>query len=296
MVQGWFPSPTACAPILPTTQVRKRWHRRVLNTLNQLTPQEFMAVLSVVGIVTILFGCIYWLSCPPLSQYVFTHCAARITGREVEDSVDIIADFDQSERPVPLHISHGDKPVGPTTFASSNATAHVELTSLGVTQGTLLRPKQELVFGQHRYRVASVAFEHGHDGAAVVNLERLDKEKVGVQAPVDENEAKEDIMFGVGPAARDKYQKVVETEKFECLSGGKLVQLPSSKINDDYCDCSDGSDEPGTSACQGNNRFYCAHTGKRKQFVWSVAVNDGVCDCCDGSDESTSGVTCPHLC
>ena len=34
-----------------------------------------------------------------------------------------------------------------------------------------------------------------------------------------------------------------------------------SYVNDDYCDCDDGSDEPGTSACS-NGSFYCVN----KQF------------------------------
>ena len=36
---------------------------------------------------------------------------------------------------------------------------------------------------------------------------------------------------------------------------GKL-ELDWSQVNDDYCDCADGSDEPGTSACA-VGRYYC---------------------------------------
>lgn len=293
MVQGWFPSPTACAPILPTTQVRKRWHRRVLDGVNQLTLQEGVALLSVLGIIALVVLSLSWWACPPLSQYVFVHCD-RGTPEDPEDSVAAVTGFDESEPPSVLQGSTSHR-ASPTTFASSNDTAQLELTSMRVTQGNLLRPKQQFVFGKHRYQVTSVRFDRGQEGAAAVNLKRADQ-PVGVQAPVDENEAKEDVMFGVGPLERAKYQKVVETEKFECVSAGRVVQLPIEKINDDYCDCTDGSDEPGTSACQGNKRFFCAHTGKMKQSVWSTVVNDGICDCCDGSDESTSGVNCPHMC
>ena len=60
-------------------------------------------------------------------------------------------------------------------------------------------------------------------------------------------------------------------ETFACLSGGGTV--PAVRVNDDYCDCADGSDEPGTAACgsvdvgagagaaAGGGRFYCANQG-----------------------------------
>lgn len=37
------------------------------------------------------------------------------------------------------------------------------------------------------------------------------------------------------------------TRDFNCLDGSGTI--PFAYVNDDYCDCQDGSDEPGTSAC-----------------------------------------------
>ena len=34
---------------------------------------------------------------------------------------------------------------------------------------------------------------------------------------------------------------------FTCLNGNQSI--PWSGVNNDVCDCADGSDEPGTSAC-----------------------------------------------
>lgn len=70
-----------------------------------------------------------------------------------------------------------------------------------------------------------------------------------------------------------------EKEQFVCTPSG--ISLSIDKLNDDYCDCPDGSDEPMTDACP-NGSFVCVQT---KVKIPSSRVNDGICDCCDGSDE-----------
>ncbi len=56
------------------------------------------------------------------------------------------------------------------------------------------------------------------------------------------------------------------------------------RLNDDYCDCEDGTDEPSTSGCSGaavEGRFYCNDA----TAISASRVNDGICDCCEGTDE-----------
>jgi protein kinase C substrate 80K-H len=71
--------------------------------------------------------------------------------------------------------------------------------------------------------------------------------------------------------------------------------IPQSYVNDNYCDCQDGSDEPRTAACS-NGRFLCANKKYKSLHVFSSHVNDGVCDCCDGSDEYDGKVNCDDTC
>lgn len=80
--------------------------------------------------------------------------------------------------------------------------------------------------------------------------------------------------------------------RFHCHDG--RLAIPWPRFNDDYCDCRDGSDEPGTSACSHLRRpplFHCAEANKA---ISTAFVDDGVCDCCDGSDEA--GQSCPNTC
>lgn len=66
-------------------------------------------------------------------------------------------------------------------------------------------------------------------------------------------------------------------------------------LNDDFCECSDGSDEPGTSACEEEvDYFYCRDGG---EVIHHTLIADGVCDCCDGSDEQAKASSrCPYSC
>ncbi|ORX59549.1 hypothetical protein DM01DRAFT_1282469 [Hesseltinella vesiculosa] len=85
-------------------------------------------------------------------------------------------------------------------------------------------------------------------------------------------------------------------QQWTCLDQSRTIAW--SAVNDDYCDCPDGSDEPGTSACPGTF-FYCENKGHRPAYIKSWSVNDGVCgkeSCCDGSDESNGLTQCPNQC
>lgn len=85
---------------------------------------------------------------------------------------------------------------------------------------------------------------------------------------------------------------------------GKPITLPFAALNDDYCDCADGFDEPGTGACAGQETtmFHCKNEGSTPQLIYTSRVDDGICDCCDGSDETgrrgraPGGVSCPNDC
>ncbi|KAK3116389.1 hypothetical protein LTR53_003309 [Teratosphaeriaceae sp. CCFEE 6253] len=124
---------------------------------------------------------------------------------------------------------------------------------------------------------------------------------------------------GVGPEFAKFYKDV---SSFTCISDPS-ISLPLSRVNDDYCDCPDGSDEPGTSACAHLSPFsphtpvdrastdsnitialpgfYCKNKGHVPSYVPFTNVNDGICDyelCCDGSEEwdQVGGVKCEDRC
>jgi len=100
-------------------------------------------------------------------------------------------------------------------------------------------------------------------------------------------------------------------ETFDCGDG---ISIAASAVNDNFCDCRTGADEPGTSACSGvvamaadtataNQAlvlgklavFHCINEGYRVISIPASRVDDGVCDCCDGSDEGRY-VTCTKTC
>lgn len=121
-------------------------------------------------------------------------------------------------------------------------------------------------------------------------------------------------------AVASRYQ---ESAEFGCLLNPS-IKVGWDKVNDNSCDCPDGSDEPGTAACahldplsppqplagsaSGTTNtttalpgFWCANEGHVGAYLPFSYVNDGVCDydiCCDGSDEygAVGGTRCENRC
>ncbi|GMI99308.1 hypothetical protein like AT2G42390 [Hibiscus trionum] len=87
--------------------------------------------------------------------------------------------------------------------------------------------------------------------------------------------------------------KYFSAEVIKCKDGSK--SFTRDRLNDDFCDCLDGTDEPGTSACPAG-KFYCRNVGSIPRFIFSSRVNDRFCDCCDGSDEHDGDIICPNTC
>lgn len=83
---------------------------------------------------------------------------------------------------------------------------------------------------------------------------------------------------------------------FACADGSRSI--PAAAVNDNYCDCGDGSDEPGTGACAGTSstHFACENKPSTRRLLYLSRVGDGVCDCCDGSDEASAATGRPDLC
>lgn len=108
-------------------------------------------------------------------------------------------------------------------------------------------------------------------------------------------------VIGVSPEDQHLYSAKIDedgNQYWTCLNDSS-IKLQLSQINDDICDCPDGSDEPGTNACPDSAiKFYCANQGHFSAYIEQFKLNDGVCDydiCCDGSDEYQLG-TCENKC
>ncbi|KAL2882577.1 hypothetical protein SGCOL_001779 [Colletotrichum sp. CLE4] len=139
---------------------------------------------------------------------------------------------------------------------------------------------------------------------------------VSAAAPV----AAASLPRGVGP----EFAKFFELKpSFKCI-GHSEIRIRFSQVNDNSCDCPDGSDEPGTAACAhldplspqqpfagsltGTTNtsnalpgFWCANEGHIGAYVPFMFVNDGHCDydvCCDGSEEysKVGGLKCANKC
>ncbi|CAD1810617.1 Glucosidase II beta subunit-like family protein [Candida parapsilosis] len=108
-------------------------------------------------------------------------------------------------------------------------------------------------------------------------------------------------IIGVSDERQALYQPIIgeNGEKYWHCLNDTSIRLSYDQINDDVCDCPDGSDEPGTNACPNPPfKFYCRNEGHFPNYIDQFKLNDGVCDydlCCDGSDEYKLG-GCENKC
>ncbi|CAF2037209.1 unnamed protein product [Rotaria magnacalcarata] len=107
---------------------------------------------------------------------------------------------------------------------------------------------------------------------------------------ISDGNGEQTVLRGVQTSLLSMY---IPSKPFTCLDGSLTV--PFEFVNDDYCDCQDGSDEPGTSACS-NGQFFCENKGYLGTLIPSHFVGDGICDCCDGSDEYETTIVCNNTC
>lgn len=119
------------------------------------------------------------------------------------------------------------------------------------------------------------------------------------------------LIRGVPRDMQPHYQSYKHAGNFVCFDGSATL-ASFDQVNDDYCDCKDGSDEPGTGACSHlakpstkmAAKFSCSwnisenltEPDARLRVLSLSAVNDGICDCCGGEDEWNSEVTCEGTC
>ncbi|CAF1041247.1 unnamed protein product [Brachionus calyciflorus] len=100
-------------------------------------------------------------------------------------------------------------------------------------------------------------------------------------------------MRGINKEMKKLYEPN-EKGMFKCLTNNQFIDF--DKLNDDYCDCLDESDEPSTNACQ-FGKFYCSFQDELllNYHIPSSRVDDKICDCCDGSDEKPES-KCINIC
>ncbi|KAK1938035.1 Glucosidase 2 subunit beta [Phytophthora citrophthora] len=140
---------------------------------------------------------------------------------------------------------------------------------------------------------------------AAIRSDSRDSKRFGIGEAFDEDEDEDDddwdfmdddAILGLSQQQNNGDSSDTEVSKEICVDS-----LPIELLDDDYCDCADGSDEPNTSACSHvlldsetppfGRQFKCKADDK---LVSLAFVNDAVCDCCDGSDEKAG--LCSNTC
>lgn len=140
------------------------------------------------------------------------------------------------------------------------------------------------------YFFLTISSETGGSGRIVSVMDHAEVKQIAhLRSEADKYINENGVIRGVLQSLMRQYRPTANDE-FKCIKSEQ--HIPFDLINDDYCDCDDGTDEPSTSACV-NGTFYCDSQYQKPVSLHEIPsskVNDGICDCCDGSDEWLHGV------
>ncbi|TFY59433.1 hypothetical protein EVG20_g7791 [Dentipellis fragilis] len=78
---------------------------------------------------------------------------------------------------------------------------------------------------------------------------------------------------GVAPEAQHLFYESDSAQMWTCLDGSK--QIPLKAVNNGYCDCPDGTDEPGTGACLDSMQECCDGSGKHSEVCSTKCIESG---------------------
>ncbi|ESO99166.1 hypothetical protein LOTGIDRAFT_238820 [Lottia gigantea] len=117
-----------------------------------------------------------------------------------------------------------------------------------------------------------------------IDDEEVFKEKLKMAEETMQKQQESKALLNGVHRKDEKFYRPDANGSFTCLQD--KIKIDFSQVNDDFCDCPDSTDEPGTNACP-HSKFYCKYQIPNEEAVLITGskVNDGICDCCDGSDE-----------
>ncbi|CAL1548582.1 unnamed protein product [Lymnaea stagnalis] len=168
-----------------------------------------------------------------------------------------------------------DKPFKAQKNSSKSNPAHLKKNSLTVSMESLKQNTKKIMEDVK-------LVPEGAKGKTVDDLSRANP-KAGEDIVRRHGNVQVNLL-GVHSSEKHLF-KTDEDNMIGCLTM-REIHVSIDQVNDDFCDCPDSSDEPGTSACP-YGKFYCTKQllDSPPQYIPSSQVNDGICDCCDGSDE-----------